>query len=107
VKKWTKYNRRFLNFPKSNCLGAVSWEVSCYASRGFDYELDKPKDEPKKYRWSGSLSINKEAMDHFCTRKGELHAVYAMRTELNKFIAAAEQAIDNKREWNAKIKDTT
>lgn len=103
-KQWSVRNRRFLNVPKSECMGAVSWAVHFRHERDYDLVTDKEKG-PKKPTWNGCININKEARDQWVSRKAHMRSVYAMRTELNKFITACEKAI--KEVKDAKTKDST
>jgi len=85
-------------------MGAVSWDAHFSWEKDYDYMTDKEKGEPKPV-WGGSITINKDARDHYVSRKAHMRSIYAMRTELNKFIAACEKAI--KEVKDAKSKDST
>ncbi len=109
MKKWIKQNRRFLNTPKSGCLGAVSWEVSCYqekdhalisAARADNMSQEDIKKLPKKWAMDGSMEINRDAQTHYINRKANMRPVYAMQKELNDFVAECEAAIKDVEEGN-------
>jgi len=90
MKKYAKSSRRFLNTPKSGCMGASNWDVSIHSH--WDEER-----YPDRYIMEANISINREANHHYVERKADLLPVYRLRDELLKFIEACEQGIDDVR----------
>lgn len=105
MKKWEKYNRKFLNVPKSNCLGAVSWNVGITDNKIWCAKTHKHLDK-REWTWGGTIIINREASDLYVSRKAHMRALYNMRTELNTFIEACEQAIKDVEEANAEKQES-
>ena len=101
MKKWTQQVRRFLNSPKSGCLGAVSWQVACYPERKWNRK-DKKWGAIKGWTMNGDITINDDAQTHYVERKAHLRPLYAMQKELNDFIYNCETALKDAEERNAK-----
>ena len=90
MKKYTKKSRRFLNTPNSGCMGAMQWDVVVCA------HWDKKK-YPDRLILEGNININREAQGHYVNRKADMLPIYRMRDELNAFIEACEQGIEDVR----------
>ena len=88
--QYDKQNRRFLNTPKSRCMGAVSWHVTIAPH----WDKENHRD---KLCLDAEININKEATSQWVERKASMLPVYRMRDELNKFIEACEQGLEDVR----------
>ncbi len=110
MKKWIKRNRVFLNSPASGCFAGVSWSVELEQQRDWagasDKEVDapdfNPSELPKKWGVDAHLEVNREAMDHYVSRKANLRAVKNMQRELNEFVRLTEKAFKDAEKGNAK-----
>jgi len=110
MKKWTKRNRVFLNSPASGCFAGVAWSVALEQQTDWrsvtDKEIDSadfdPKKKPQKWAVDAHIEINREALDHYVSRKAHLRSVKNMQRELNRFIALSEKALRDAEKENAK-----
>jgi hypothetical protein len=110
MKKWTKRNRVFLNSPASGCFAGVAWQVAlerqidwrCVTDQVVAADDYDPKKQPHKWVLDAHIEINKEAQDHYVSRKANLRAVKIMQRELNTFVALCEKALKDAEEANAK-----
>jgi hypothetical protein len=110
MKKWTKRNRVFLNAPASGCFAGVAWSVALEEQVDWRHITDKeaaaddfdPKKKPKKWVVDAHMEINREALEHYVSRKANLRALKNMQRELNRFVALCEKALRDAEKANAK-----
>jgi len=95
-KGWRKSNKCFLQPPTNGCLAAVSWEA------GVEYYGMKKGNDKWEAHVACELSLNRDALSHWVSRKADLKPLRAMRRELDAFEEACSQAITEVEQYNAK-----